>query len=479
MSGDLLLGVDVGTTLTKVGAFDLEGRLVASAHDEYPLATNVEINAAEQDPDDWWAAAAKSIRLVVDSVESSRILAISVGGHGPTMVAINKNLEPVSPALTWMDLRATLEAQRLGEAGFKLPPHFFIPKSMWFKTNRPDAFKQTKWFCQTWDYVAAHLLGELVVSYSPGIAPWTPELIAAADLDPTKFPSPRLMGEQIGQVSPKAAQDTGLPEGTPVIGGISDFFEGVLGSGAISKGQAIDNGGTSGAFSVCWHERLEDQALLSMPSFLEGMWHAGGPVSTSGKALDWWLEKIIEHERGDYSALDDAADIPAGSERLIFLPYLAGERAPIWDPQARGVFFGLSLDHKQAHLTRSILEAAAFTLCHLISHIETAGGQVNEIRSIGGQAKSDMWCQIKADATGRRVIIPEITDTPMLGSAIIAGVGAGVFDSFHEGAKHMSRLRKVIEPDQESHERYKALFEIYQDLYKQVRPLYERISKIR
>ena len=478
MTRDLLLGVDVGTTLTKVGAFDVEGRLVAFNSDGYPLETNMETNAAEQNPADWWTAAAKSIRKVVNKVEADRILAISIGGQGPTLVALNENLEPVSPALTWMDLRATLEAQKLGEAGFKLPPHLFMPKSMWLKTNRHDAYKATKWFCQAWDYVAAQLIGELVVSYSPGIAPWTPELIEAAELDPSKFSSPKLMGDVLGQVSLQAARDTGLKAGTPVIGGISDFFEGVIGSGAVSRGQAIDNGGTSGAFSVCWHERLENQALLSMPSFMEGMWHAGGPVSTSGKALDWWIEEILEHGQDDYTALEAAAAVPAGSERLIFLPYLAGERAPIWNPQARGVFFGLSLDHKQAHLTRSILEAVAFTLCHLIDHIEIAGGQVNEIRSIGGQAKSETWCQIKADATGRRVTIPEITDTPMLGAATIAGVGIGVFDNFRDGAKKMSRLNKVIEPDLERHEHYKDLFEIYQELYKQVLPLYERMSKI-
>lgn len=479
MSGELLLGVDVGTTQTKAGAFDLEGKLVASGRAGYPISFDPDTNAAEQNPADWWTATIRSICQVVAEVDPARIIAVSIGGQGPTLVALDGDLEPVTPAMTWMDLRATLESQKLAEAGHRMPPHFIMPKTMWLKENRPEVFDATKWFCQAWDFVAARLLGDLVVSTSPGIAPWTPELITAADLESAKFPTPMQMGEQIGQVSTEAAQATGLPEGIAVIGGISDFFEGLIGSGALRKGLACDNGGTSGAFSLCWDKRLESQSLLCVPSFLDGKWHIGGAVSTSGKALDWWNEEILELGPDNYSEMNAAAEVPPGSERLIFLPYLAGERAPIWDPKARGMFFGLSLDHTRAHLTRSILEAVAFTLCHLIELIEASGGQVLEIRSIGGQSKSELWCRIKADVTGCRIVVPEITDAPMLGAATIAGVGAGVFHDFPDGSKRMARAHTVFEPNEDSHERYEALFDIYRDLYTQVRPLFDRLSNIR
>jgi len=478
MSGELLLGVDVGTTQTKVGAFDLEGRLVALSRAGYALNTDSQTNAAEQDPNEWWAAVVWCLRQVVEQIDASRILALSVGGQGPTLVALGDDLEPVCPAMTWMDLRATFEAQRLAEAGYRLPPHFFMPKSMWLKENRPEAYRATQSFCQSWDFVAMRLLGELVVSSSSGIAPWTSELIAVAGVDKEKYPATRQMGQRLGQVSAEAARATGLPEGVAVVGGISDFFEGLIGSGALQRGLACDNGGTSGAFSLCWDGPMEGQAVLSVPSFMAGHWHVGGPVSTSGKALEWWLEGILECGPDDYSALDEVAQIPAGSERLIFLPYLAGERAPIWDPKARGTFFGLSLAHKRAHLTRAILEGVAYTLCHVIKHIEMSGGQVLEIRSIGGQAKSALWCQIKADATGCQVVVPEFTDAPTLGAAAIAGVGAGVFSSFPEGAKQMTRVRKIIEPDRERHERYQSLFGIYQDVYMQLRPLFGRLADV-
>lgn len=479
MSGELLLGVDVGTTQTKVGAFDLEGQLVALSRAGYALNTDAQTNAAEQDPDAWWAAAVSCLRQIVGQVDTSRIVALSVGGQGPTLVALDHHLKPVCPAMTWMDLRATREAQILADAGYRLPPHFFMPKSMWLKQNRPEAYQATMSFCQAWDFVAMGLLGELVVSSSPGIAPWNPALIAAAGVDPEKYPAMQQMGQPLGQISPEAARATGLPEGVPVIGGISDFFEGLIGSGALKPGLACDNGGTSGAFSLCWDGPLESQTMLSVPSFMDGYWHVGGPVSTSGKALEWWLEGILEYGPDDYSALDAVAQIPVGSERLVFLPYLAGERAPIWDPKARGTFLGLSLTHKRAHLTRAILESVAYTLCHVIKHIEMAGAKVQEIRSIGGQAKSELWSQIKADATGCPVVVPEFTDAPTLGAAAIAGVGAGVFDSFPEGARQMARVRQLLEPDAGRHQRYQEIFGIYQDAYTQLRPLFARLAEIR
>ncbi|MBI5830389.1 MAG: carbohydrate kinase, partial [Chloroflexi bacterium] len=141
--------------------------------------------------------------------------------------------------------------------------------------------------------------------------------------------------------------------------------------------------------------------------------------------------------------------------------------------------FGLSLSHRREHLTRAVLESVAYTLCHLIESFEAAGGQVLEIRACGGQAKSEAWCRLKADATGRRVVVPEITDAPVLGAAIIAGVGGGAFGSFADGAAQMARPRAAIEPDEATHARYSALFAIYRDLYPQVRPLYERLSSVR
>lgn len=473
------MGIDVGTTQAKAGVFHLDGRLAAMASARYPLRFDAAANAAEQDPTEWWAAAARAIRQALEDIDPAGLLAVSVGGQGPTVVALDEALDPVTPALTWMDLRAAPEARQLSRRiGRPLPLHAFIAKAVWMKKARPEAYAAACWFCQAWDFVAAQLLGEVVVSTAPGIAPWSNELIGAAELEAAKFPAPRRMGEPLGRVTAAAARATGLPAGLPVVGGISDYFEGLIGSGAMRPGVACDNGGASQSFNVCWDAPLEVKGAFSLPSFADGYWYLGGPASTTGKALDWWREDVLECELDDWTVLEEAARMPPGSDRLIFLPYLAGERAPLWDPQARGVFFGLSLSHRRGHLTRAILEAAAYTLCHLIERIEAAGAEVREIRVCGGQARSDAWCRIKADATRRRVVVPEIIEAPTLGAAIIAGVGIGAFEDYVAGAEQMVRPRAVIEPDAAHHSRYQMLFDIYRDLYLSLRPLYERLNQV-
>lgn len=475
----LLLGIDVGTTQIKVGAFHLDGRLAALAAADYPLAFDATTYAAEQDPTDWWAATVRTIKQVLAEVDATRLLALSVGGQGPTVVGVDRDLNPVGPALTWLDRRAGGELQQLSERTSRvLPPHAFVPKVMWLATHRPGIYAATHHYCQSWDFVAARLSGELAVSMSPSIAPWDDELLTVSQLDRARFPRLHPMASPLGRVTSEAARLTGLPAGLPIVGGISDYFESLIGAGALQPGLACDNGGTSESLNVCWDAALKVEGAFCIPSFTNGYWYLGGPASTTGKALEWWREQILDQARDDWQILPEAEAIPPGSDNLIFLPYLAGERAPLWDPDARGVFFGLSLNHRRAHLTRAILEAVAYTLCHLIETVEAAGAQVREIRVCGGQARSELWCQIKADATGRRVVVPEVSEVAVLGAAIIAGVGIGLFDAYAAGAAQMVRRRTVLEPNEAYYKRYRALYAVYRDLYPALRPLYERLRHI-
>ncbi|MDP7643505.1 MAG: FGGY-family carbohydrate kinase [Anaerolineales bacterium] len=477
-SSTLLLGIDVGTTRTKVGAFHLDGHLAAAAASDYPLQFNAN-GAAEQDPLDWWGATREAIGAVLSQVAAAEIIGVSVGGQGPTMVALDGALSPVGPALTWMDRRAATEVGELNvRIGHSLPAHAFVPKVMWLHRHRPEVYASSRWFCQAWDYVAAQLCGLLSASMSPAIAPWDEDTLAASELDREKFPPQRLMGERIGSVTPAAAAATGLPEGIPVVGGISDYYESVIGVDALRPSIACDTGGTSQSLNLCWDAALQVQGAFCLPSFVEGHWYIGGPASTTGKAFEWWRDQVLESGSDSATLLEAAASVSPGSESLLFLPYLSGERTPLWDPQARAVFFGLSLHHTRAHMTRAVVESVAYVLCHIIERIETAGGGVHEIHCCGGQAKSDLWSQIKADATGKRVIVPEVSDAAMLGAAIIAGVGVGAFGDFIIGAAQMVRPRKFLEPDEANHERYRSIFSVYRDLYPALRPFYKRTGEL-
>ncbi|HBY95669.1 MAG TPA: hypothetical protein DEP84_17230, partial [Chloroflexi bacterium] len=257
MSRELLLGVDVGTTQIKAGLFGLDGRPLAIASEGYRLSFDAASTTAEQDPSDWWTATVRALRRVVAGSNLDALLALSVGGQGPTVVALDGALKPVHPALTWLDRRAKREWQLLSElSGQPLPPHAYVPKVCWLKTERPDVYAATTFFSQAWDFVAAQLIEELIVTTAPGIAPWADELLGAAGLDAAKFPPLRRFGSPIGRVTEAAARVTGLPAGLPVVGGTSDFFEGLLGSGAVQPGVACDNGGTSQSVNVCWDAPL-------------------------------------------------------------------------------------------------------------------------------------------------------------------------------------------------------------------------------
>jgi xylulokinase len=479
VSEPLLLGIDVGTTRVKVGAFHLDGRPAAIAHANYSLTFDPINNGAEQDATEWSRRTTHAMRQVISEIDPSTLIAISVGGQGPTVVALNDMLEPVSPALTWMDRRAFQETQQLSaRVNRAVPVHAYLPKVMWLKNARSEVYGAARWFCQSWDFVAAQLIGTPIVSTTPGIAPWSDDWLDAAELDRAKFPESRRMGEQLGCVTTEAARLTGLPAGLPVIGGISDYFEGIIGSGAMQRGMACDNGGASSSFNVCWDSALDVSGVFCIPSFAEGYWYIGGPASTTGKALDWWRQDVLGCPIYDWSLLQEAVTVEPGSARLIFLPYLAGERAPLWNAQARGVFFGLSLQHRRAHMTRAILESVAYALTHLLEQIENIGAQVDEIHTCGGQANSELWSHIKADVTGRRVVLPQVPDAAVLGAAIIAGIGVGAFDDFIEGAHRMVRARRVIEPNTENHARYREMYSLYRDLYTSVQPLYERLSRV-
>jgi xylulokinase len=471
----LLLGVDVGTTATKAGAFYRDGRLAAMAAASYRLNTDGVL--AEQDALDWWTTAAQALRQVAAQIDAGAVIAVSVCGQGPSLVAVDAALQPVAPAITWLDQRARDEVRRLSQAaGRPLPGHAFIAKASWLKQHQPEVYAALRWFCQAWDFVAMQLTGKALCSTSAGIAPWDEGWIEAAGLDPEKFPQLCPMGTRLGAVTAQAARATGLPEGMPVIGGISDYFAGLIGTSAVEPGLACDNGGTSQSFNVCWDKAVTAEGVFCIPSFADGHWYVGGPISTTGKALAWWCSNVLGREADDEALLAEADLAPPGSEGLIFLPYLAGERAPHWDPHARGVFFGLALHHQRPHLTRAILEAVAYAICHVIEHIQAGGAQVSEIRVCGGQARSQRWSRIKADASGLRVVVPACTDAPLLGAAVIGGVGAGELADFSGGARQMLRQQQVIEPDAEHHGRYQELFAVYRDLYAALRPHYQRLQ---
>ncbi len=456
---DALVGIDAGTTALKTGVVTLDGRLLALETEPYGLS-QPEPDAAEQDGQAWWAALATTTRRALQRVgRHVQVVGVSIGGQAPTFIATDAEMRPTAPAVTWMDQRPVPVAEALyARLGHSVPVWGSWPaQAAWFSQHRPDALGRTRWFFGCPDYLTARLTRTPVMSLYVSQAE-----VDAGGLDTRLVPPQHDAGEVVGGVHTSAALETGLLEGTPVVSGFVDGVLGVLGSGARQPGDACMNGGTSGTFStVCLpplgYELLGVRVL------------GGGAINTSGKALDWFVQQIGPRGSAYEELLDETASVAAGADGLLFLPHLAGERSPVRDPRTRGAWVGLTLAHDRRHLLRAVLEGVAFSFRALQCTIEAEGAVVRDVRSVGGQARSPLWNQIKADILNRPVRVPEVVEAAVTGSAILAARGVGAFRSNEEAGRNMVRIAHQFEPDPRRAAVYEELFDMYCGLYPALR----------
>lgn len=467
----LLLGIDLGTSQAKAGLFNLTGELIGWGEADYDTM-QVLPGQAEQSAEAWWQATIQAIRAAVQGVAPGRLAALCAGGQGPSVVLTDVTGRPVAPAVIWQDQRSQPQREALTRRlGRPVSPYAYLPKVLWMAQNWPEAWRQTRYALAAWDYLALRLTGRPVASEVIGSEPPFPaDLVAASGLEADRFPPPIVGGTVIGPVTAAAAQATGLPVGLPVVAGVFDAMAGFIGAGLTVPGRAIDHGGTSGGFGLCWYERLSAEGCYPQPGPVPGTWIVGGPFAAAGRAIAWW--QAIACETTDLDGLlDEATSIPPGAEGCVFLPYLQGERTPIWDPNARGVFFGLTLRHQRPHLTRAIIEGVAFALRHTADQLRAAGGEVREVRAGGGQAQHPLWNQVKADVLGVPVVVPAVRDITPLGVAILAGVGVGLLPDLAQAAAAMSRPGRIFTPDPAAHAAYARPYALYRALYPRLKGL--------
>lgn len=441
-----VLGLDAGTSSLKAGLLTLAGEPLALAEAAYPLASP-EPGAMEQDARDWWAALVSTSREVIDRTGSVELLALAVAGQAPALVAVDADLQPTHAAITWLDRRPAEVAEelyaRLGQAA---PAWGSWPaQAAWLARERPAAIRRARHLLGCPDYLAARLSGQPALFLE-----WSAAELDAAGVDQRLLPAVCPPGAVVGSVTPAAAEATGVPKGTPVVAGFIDGVMGVLGSGAMRVGDACLNGGTSGTFSVLVPPGGGYPVL--------GMHVAGAATNTSGKALDWFAEHVVHHQAGYAALLEQAAAVPPGSGGLLFLPHLAGQRGPLEEARARGAWVGLSLEHDWRHLLRAILEGVAFSFRALGQRLVDGGAHVGELRCVGGQARSPLWNQIKADVLGRPLLVPDVAEAAVVGAAMVAALAMGAYPSPTEAALAMVRAGHRYEPDP-------LAAAVYDDLY--------------
>lgn len=467
----VVLGLDLGTTEVKAGLVTADGRLLALARAGYGQDPPGGHDWVEQDPGAWWSAVIGAVRGL-HLTDTTEIAAIGVDGHGPTLVAVDARGEATRPAITFLDARASAEADELaastGVRGWALGG---LPAALWLERHEPLVAAETRWYLATWEWLALRLTGAAASPLVPNQLVPDRALVASSGVPADRLPAPARTGEVVGTLTETAADALGLRTGIPVVGGTVDAFASYLGAGLLEPGDAYDPGGAAGGFGVYWDRRLDIAGGYVTPAPLAGLFSVGAAMATTGRALDWYRDQILGDTVTTAALLDEAAATPPGAEGLVFLPYLAGERSPIWDPEARGVLAGLTLGHGRGHVARAIVEASALAIRHVAAPMLEAGVKVTEMRVCGGPARSAFWNQVKADVTGFRVAVPAVLETAVLGSAILAAVGVGLHSSLPAAIGSMTRIESRIEPRGELGSAYDRLFEAYVALYPATAPI--------
>lgn len=482
---ELLLGIDIGTSACKVAVFDAGGRVLGHVNRPYEVYYP-KPGWVEQDADEWWEAIRSAIKelLSMSGISAGDICCIGIDGQSWSAIPVDAEGKVLARTPIWMDTRARdiceREKKRLGEdtvfniAGNDFLPSYTTPKIIWFRENMPEVYSNTAKFLQSNSYIAYKLTGVYsqdksqlygIHFYDLHKMKYDVSLASELGIDISLIPEIHDCDSIVGRVTKEAAALTGLIEGTPVVAGGLDAACGTLGAGVYKPGQTQEQGGQAGGMSICTDSALAHKKLILSPHVVPGMYLLQGGTVGGGGVLKWFRNELAKDMSFD-EITAEAESIPAGSEGVVFLPYMAGERSPIWNPDAKGVFYGLSYDKTRGHMIRAVLESVAFALEHNMRTAAETGAKVEQLNAMGGSANSILWTQIKSDVTGKRIKVPMSDTATTLGAVILAGVGCGLYNSYEEAVSRTIVMTRTHEPDMEKHEKYKRCMELYLQMYK-------------
>jgi len=503
--GDYILSLDAGTTASKISLFDSQGNLASISTHEYTLLTPTAL-AVELPTEKFWEAFRLGTLDVLreSKVDPKDIKAFSLSTQGETLILIDKDGKPLRNAISWMDNRAQKEAEILSqqfpnEEVYKITgqvsivPTWPATKLLWIKNNEPDIFKKIYKVLLVEDYLIWRLTkqftceGSLICStvyWNITTEKWWDEMLDYLGISHGQLPEIKYSGEAVGNITANVAKDLGLTSNVVVSMGALDQACGTIGVGNVKPGIFTEN--TGAALAIC---ATQDKTTPTfdeqrrMPVHYHGlpkryMFHT---FTTGGMVLRWYRDKFfadvmktaLEKRIDAYDLITEMVDkIPAGSDGLVMLPHLQGAMAPEDNPKARGVFYGFTLKHEKAHFARAIMEAIAFIVRRNLDIIEDLKIDVNEIRVLGGGARSDVWNQIKADITGKTVVRTINEEAACLGAAIFAGKGAGIYSSIEDAASQMVSIKKKYNPNESNVEVYNNAYLKYIKLYEDLRELF-------
>jgi xylulokinase len=495
----LFLGIDISTTGAKALVIDRQGEVVGSATTSLSLSTPRPL-WSEQDPADWWDAVVRSVRqAVLESKLSGEISAIGLTGQMHGLVLLDQENIPLRPAILWNDQRCAAECDeirtRVGKhrliqiTGNDALTGFTAPKILWVRNHEPEIFARARHILLPKDYIRLKLTGRLAMDKADGSGTmlfdlkrrnWSPDILDALAI-PDEWLPPTFEGpETTGNVTQDAATTTGLNVNIPVVAGGGDQAAQAVGVGAVRPGIVALTLGTSGVvFASTQASLVEPEGRLhAFCHALPDRWHLMGVMLSAAGSLQWYRDTLAPNTSFD-ELMAEAADVPAGSEGLIFLPYLSGERTPHPDPLARGGWVGLTLRHKRGHLTRAILEGVAFGLNDGFGLIKGAGlGDIQQIRVSGGGAKSLLWRQILADVLGAELVTVNTTEGAAYGAAILAGVGSGAWPDVDSACSSLVKTIDRVTPDSKRDRLYEPMYQQYRELYPALQRSFHELASI-
>ncbi len=478
---------------------DCDGRVVSSATEEHQPFASPQIGWAEQQPEDWWRASCIAVRNAIAgaNLSAEEIACVGFSGQMHGAVMLDEQGSVVRPALIWCDVRTEKQCRDLTakigqERLIQLTcnpalANFTLTKLLWVGENEPENWKRVRAVMLPKDYVRFRLTGERATDLADASGTllldvahrrWSPEMLEAAEIDERLLPSLHESSDVCGQISTKGAAETGLRVGTPVVAGAGDQAAGATGMGIVAAGTVSATIGTSGVvFAATDRPALDPRGRMhTFCHAIPGRWHVMGVTQAAGLSLRWFRDNFAVDSSGVRESYDrltaEAAKIPAGSDGLLWTPYLMGERTPHLDSSARGALIGLTASHTRAHVVRAILEGVAFSLRDTFTLFQEMDVPVTNIRLGGGGARSPLWRQIQADIYGRAVEIVEAEEGAAYGAAILAGVGAGIWSSVDAACHATVRVASRVNPQPASVATLNASYSAFRRIYPATREIF-------
>ncbi len=465
MSESVFLCVDAGTTRFKTAAITPQGKIVAQSDCVYASADG---SIHEYGPQDLIDAFSRTVRDILGKTSSESIIGIGITGHGPTLIPLDSHHKPLHPGVGYLDDRVKPYIRKLADRkNDRITSTMYIPIALFFSEKMSDIYRRTATFLQPFDYLAYLLTDRCVASSSSGgIKPWHRDKIESAGLDKRKFPMICYMGEEIGKTTEEAAVRYGIPAGVPLYAIGVDFAAALVGTNMLTPGRSCERAGSSGGINLCWSGPVHDDRLLCYEHFIPGTWNVAGITSTYGKAVEW-AEKNLDAKNFVQERLHRD---PTG---IVFLPYLKGERTPLWDPYAKGVFFGLERKHDAVDLLIAVHTGIALSVRDCIEIIESEGCRFRHpIVTTGGLAWDEWFMQLKADVTGKSFARIQLFDAELLGIACVLATSLEHYKSLTAAASAIVHEEKRFTPRKSRVHRYNELFKRYREIRTAVQPYF-------